>query len=311
MTTYATFNGQLGFRFNVSLGLALFLAPVLISAYRIFRSGGRSSLYPSRSSVFAEMERSRREERSAFAFLCFFAFIPILSLFAVCQAIPQMIWLPRGLIIAAAPYLMLVSMAVHRFGSRLVRGGVLCALLCWASAAGFKSLDQIDYRKIDWGSVVEQMKLRGGAEKGRTIPVYVTDRFHAYSLKFYLRWVDEKGFNVVFADGSGFTHPSIQPRFLRQLESVRVERLDELRGDRFWVIFICDEWQRAEWPQRAFNPAEFAVGDLFSDPLGQVCAFPVGESCVRCGYRRQPCRFWLQRISMRKGAVSEAQRRAR
>ena len=151
MTTYATFNGQLGFRFNVSLGLALFLAPVLISAYRIFRSGGRSSLYPPRSSVFAEMERSRREERSAFAFLCFFAFIPILSLFAVCQAIPQMIWLPRGLIIAAAPYLMLVSMAVHRFGSRLVRGGVLCALLCWASAAGFKSLDQIDYRKIDWG----------------------------------------------------------------------------------------------------------------------------------------------------------------
>ena len=129
--------------------------------------------------------------------------------------------------------------------------------------------------RIDWGSVVEQMKLRGGAEKGRTIPVYVTDRFHAYSLKFYLRWVDEKGFNVVFADGSGFTHPSIQPRFLRQLESVRVERLDELGGDRFWIIFICDEWQRAEWPQRAFNPAEFVVGDLFSDPLGQVCAFPV------------------------------------
>lgn len=170
MTTYATFNGQLGFRFNVSLGLALFLAPVLISAYRIFRSGGRSSLYPPRSSVFAEMERSRREERSAFAFLCLFAFTPILSLFAVCQAIPQMIWLPRGLIIAAAPYLMLVSMAVHRLGSRLVRGGVLCALLCWASAANFKSLDQIDYRKIDWGSVVERMKLRGGAERGERFP---------------------------------------------------------------------------------------------------------------------------------------------
>ncbi|MCA1601406.1 MAG: hypothetical protein LC776_07105, partial [Acidobacteria bacterium] len=73
------------------------------------------------------------------------------------QVLPQSVWHPRYLIIVAAPYMILVAIAVGRLRPSWVRTASTVLMLSWAILAGFKALKEDNVFRVKWEYLVRQM----------------------------------------------------------------------------------------------------------------------------------------------------------
>ncbi len=125
---YVVLSGPFYSSWKIYLGivaLVLFFSPILLLARRLL--GG---------------DRARGEEgdssTKAFYWLSAFSFLPSLFAFVVSHVGPHSVWGHRHLIIVAAPYMLLVALAVERLGTKWVRTAAVLLILGCAASSGFK-----------------------------------------------------------------------------------------------------------------------------------------------------------------------------
>jgi hypothetical protein len=187
---YAKLTG--GFRLpgTTAVGLALFLAPVVLWAGRL--AAGRARLLPCRVRCgWAGASPSRADDRQTFTLLALVAVVPPVLTFAASHALPQSVWAERQLTFVAGPFLMLVAAAVWRLPRPAAR--VVPAACCtWAAAAGLAAVAAPP--KIAWDRLAADLV---EAEPAGPVTVYAADAHVAWCLGFYLDEAHQTRFTVV------------------------------------------------------------------------------------------------------------------
>lgn len=169
---YATLNGTFAIPRITIAHLALFGTLIILASRRALAAKDSDAV-------------------KAWRILIFFSFAPVAAVFAVSLRFP--VWDYRYLIIAAAPYLILVARSAAAFDSIIVRRAVVCAVAIWALAAGFYNLDKPNQR-IEWRALTEQMRR---AESAANAKVYVFEPWTKTPIEFYLNKSGENRFQVV------------------------------------------------------------------------------------------------------------------
>jgi hypothetical protein len=248
------------FLWGGTVGLLLFGVPIVLWGWRVFRS--------------ARGEDKREDNTSWLLFL--FAFLPVAIVYLASLLFAQAVWLPRGLIFVAVPYLILVAIAVNHLRPRWASLVMLFVVLGWAMLAGLQSLSRVE-ESIRMDSWVHQM-IQAESRPANDIKVYSLDENSPYVIWFYLSSENESRFQVILVKG-------LRPRSQRtsywlndeMFPSVVVKELTALEGDHFWVAFADKQWKQARTPQEIFKDAGYRVGVGFEGGVkeGRTYLFPV------------------------------------
>ncbi len=257
LSLYSTFTGSFEIPHRVLIGSLLFGLPVIFWAWcRLVE------------------ERQNKTEAIAFRILVLFAFLPTLTLFIASKMLSNPVWLPRGLIVVGAAFLVLVAVAVNRMPNEWLKGSMLLLILGWATLSGINETNKLDYRKIAWNTLGQHIAQSEPSDASR-IRIYALDRIPAYSLQFYFNQVKEQRFEIVTAEGQELSKPGIDPFFLKQVPAIAVDDLRDLKEDHFWLLFIEEEWPQSRTPQDVLSADGFTVGESLWDQTKQICVFPV------------------------------------
>jgi uncharacterized membrane protein len=224
---YATLTGFLGPGWKAILGQTLFAYPILLWAWRIYRGTAADG----------------KREAVTFWWLLLLSLLPVVFSYLVSQVLPQSVWGTRFLIIAAAPYIVLVAFAVHRLHPGWLRSATVLSIVVWAALAGFRELNNTG--KHAWEPLVYRM-IRAETSQAKGIVVYAFGSSDEI-IRFYLEKVNEKRF-----------------------QTKRIFTFDKVEGDHFWVA----SRSREESPQQLLRNKGYQVGEGFSDGFGGLL-FPV------------------------------------
>jgi uncharacterized membrane protein len=255
---YASLNGELAFRLNKIVGLLLLGYPILLLVWK--------SLGPARTEDKGQVK--------TVSWLLFLSFFPVGFLYCCSQLLSQSIWLARGLIIVAVPYMTLVAIAVHRLRPSWVRTATLLLVVGWVALAGLKRTDFAEKEiKIDvWVNQMIQME----SGQANPIRIYTLDESSPYLIRFFLDSAKEERFQVVLVKGNDRT--SIDYWLTRKMfEAVSVNNLTELDGDHFWVAFFEARYKKGSLPRDILMNAGYEVGEGFVEgpPGRRFFLFPV------------------------------------
>jgi uncharacterized membrane protein len=233
------------FGWSGRLGLILFGAPIIVTGWRYLFSA-----------------RKDHQGEVSFWFLIIFAFFPVLIVFFASWLPMQSIWLPRGLLFAVVPYLILVAASANRLRPRWISVVTLALLLSWSILAGFKTLSwgSDTVRMNDWVSKMVQLET-GGPDK---VTIYSLDEHTPYVTWFYLGSSNERKFQIVLVkDNSPDNKEEDYWLTTEMFPAVVVEELTSLEGDHFWVSFSAEYWHAKDKPQEVFQHAGYRVGKGF------------------------------------------------
>jgi len=218
---YATLTGFLDPGWKAILGQTLFGCPILLWAWHVYKA------------------TSAEDKRAVVTFwwLLLLALLPVVFSYLVSQVLPQSVWGTRFLIIAAAPYMILVALAVHRLHPNWLRRVTALFIVIWATLAGFRELNNTG--KHAWEPLVYQM-IRAETSQAKGITVYAFGSSDEI-IRFYLEKVNEKRF-----------------------QTKRIFTFDKVEGDHFWVASRSTE----ELPQQILRDQGYRVEEGFSDGFG-------------------------------------------
>ncbi len=232
---YATLNGPLDFPLD-NLQLLLFGAPILLWAWQVLRSQGNDT-----------------RQATTFWWLVLWSSLPVVLSYAASQVLPQSVWHPRYLIIVAAPYMILVAIAVGRLRPSWVRTASTVLMLSWAILAGFKALQEDNVFRVKWEYLVRQM-IQAEPPEENNVKVYAIHRL-APAISFYLEQAHETRFQVEMKELS---------------EIMRDDTAAQEGGDHFWLVGAFSKHP----VQKALIEGGYQVGEGFEDRQ-KAFIFPV------------------------------------
>lgn len=176
---FGNLHGSFQFRGQMAVGLLLFSLPIFVWAWDVLR----------RDRAVSE------RRRPTLWWLLLLSFLPVLISFAASQMDRHSVWNRRYLIIVAAPYMLLVAIAVFRLRPKWVRMIVLFLVTGWATLAGFQDRQFIMRQR--WRSVEPAVKRMVQAESGKgEVLIYVFETGLFRMVRLYVRLADPKGFQV-------------------------------------------------------------------------------------------------------------------
>ncbi len=249
---YASLNSpfgthQTGLLFTV-IGAMLFGCPVLLWVWRFFREG--------------EPEDQRRI--AALRWLVLFSFLPVALTFFLSRLLPQSIWGVRHLIIVAVPYLMLVSIAIHRARPYWIKITGLLLVGCWCLLAGFLLVTNNEkYIWCAWDGMTRQM-IKTESQETNNINVYAFEDLVAYHVWFALDSVNEKRFRVVLI--KGIPGQVDDPAYFlpRGFHDVALKDATALDEDNYWVAFRDASANQNSEFLKNLSSKGYQIGECFS-----------------------------------------------
>jgi mannosyltransferase len=192
----------------------------------VILNGPLPSTWPSRASLLGlflfgypvalwilHTHRSRDEEanpKAALWWLLLLCGLPVAIAWLASRVLAYPVWHPRYLIIVAAPYFILVGIALGRLRPAWLRVSTMLLAVGWAALSGVMEMRRTD--RLRWRALVGQMIQ---AETTSTKPVTVYT-FGSQDIQFYLDEAGEKRFELVRG---------------------RTKRNQQSWGDRFWISF--------------------------------------------------------------------------
>jgi len=201
LSFYATLIGPIGSRYVKLLGLILFNAPLLPWIWRTIRGG----LKP------------ENEDAVSLSWLSILAFLPVIMIYLISQKYDQALWIDRYFIFVAAPYLILVSIAIHRWPHKSMRNVWILLIALWSVAAGVIDLrtNRIAWSgpqlgsRLDWNSMAHQISEAESGQQGPikiyTVPVFskgqlTGDWAISTSLDYYFDSIHDERFEMVYVN---------------------------------------------------------------------------------------------------------------
>jgi len=250
---YAILNGTFLPRWKGVGGLLLFGYPLLLWFWHIF----------------TDARASDKEGTAAFWWLSLLSFLPTALAFSASQVLPQSVWLYRALIIIAAPYMILVAIAVYRLRPNWVRTATVFLVVGWATLAGFTELNNSD--RVAWEDLIRQI-IQAEPTQANSIRVYTFQEAIATHLRLYLEAV-QSGDEIASDRGADFEDLTNE----RGSQVVTVRDSMALNGEHFWVAFRESREKKERPLQEILTDSGYQVGKGFeSGPPGhKVFLFPV------------------------------------
>ncbi|HEV2763429.1 MAG TPA: hypothetical protein VGV38_10675, partial [Pyrinomonadaceae bacterium] len=214
----------------------------------------------------------------AVAALALFASLPFALAFLLSHALPHSIWGSRHLVVAAAPYLILVSVGLARLRPEWLRTALLVALCCWAllNASFLLFRGQRSYVWCAWQPLAQRMnedaRTRDAAQltndsqltHGAAHKVYAFEEAVAYHVWFALSAAREQRFSVeVVKNVPGVAE---DPAYFlpRGFAGVGVRDASEAFDEEFfYVAFRANAWRDDRPPLKFLAERGFEAGAPF------------------------------------------------
>jgi uncharacterized membrane protein len=249
---YATLNGPFESRAINLLGLLLFGLPLVPWFINVLRD---------------RRQNSTNEDIISFSWLALLSFLPVIIIFLVSQKIEQAVWIDRYFIFIAAPYLLVVAVAVYRLEPKWVRNVYIFLIVLWSVIGCMNDLRtnrmawtgaQLGSR-IDWESLALQMSQ---AESASEYPVKV------YALPVSSRGV-ATGYWTIATSLDYYLDLHNDARF--EMMAARNNRalIDMIQEDHFWVAYLYIVGWTEPPPEVVLERSGYRIGDeIIYDRLG-------------------------------------------
>jgi hypothetical protein len=254
-------------RWSAPAGFLLFGVPLALLIRRRLRrprdASTRDDTSPARDSLPAA--------RDGIWLLLVCAFLPVASAFALSWALPQSVWGTRHLIVAAAPYLLLASVAVSRLRADWLRVAVLSALGCWLFVGALVTFARRERPPVwcAWEQLAGDLT-REAAPAERSVTVFAFEDLVAYHLWFALRPERDARFKVAVVKGvPGLTE---DPAYFlpRGFDGVALADASALEGPRLWLAFRDASWDETRPPLSLLKQRGYTIGRVYEfDAQGQ------------------------------------------
>jgi hypothetical protein len=230
---FSLLSGPLDFKASTLIRVLLFGAPLVIAAM---------------SEVLARRRNGPR--RPGFWLLLTLVCVPVVVVFFVSQWSMQSGWLHRSLIVAAAPYFVLIPVAVAGLRPAWVKRFLMILILCWATASGVAGARRGEYgsaegdkRRIAWESWARRL---AETEAGRNVKVFAVDLHSAHTLSYYLHAAKDDRFEIHLLKGPGFQ--ARYPVFAeREFAPATLEETVATGEDRFWIACRPENTELRQW----------------------------------------------------------------
>lgn len=231
---YEALSGSFQSPWISALTLLLFFSPIVLWAWHVFRGN--------------QAEGERRAD--AFWWLLLFSSLPVVFAYAVSQVLTKSVWGDRSLIIVAAPYMLLVAMAIYRLRPIWVRTAVMLLLIGWAALSGFTEQTQVNKtHRVKWETLVHQM-IRAEPLQANDIMVYTTHPSVAFAINFYLEQANE-----------------------RRFQGIGDKKITDVHQDHLWVSGYGGQEEERK-VKEAFIGRGYHIGEGFKDG-SKAFLFPV------------------------------------
>jgi hypothetical protein len=165
--------------------------------------------------------------------------IPIGVTFWASHALDRPVWGARHLIVAAVPYLVLVSLAANRLIEGRYRLVLPALLALWAGTASVETLASAGDRSFAWDDVIARIRRQDGAG-AEPIAVFTPEIFVSLPARFYGERLGGR------------------PLFVTTDEDFR-----HAEGGHFWVLYRPELWHGDQSPADLLAARGFHVGEGF------------------------------------------------
>ena len=165
--------------------------------------------------------------------------IPIGATFWIGHSLGRPVWGARHLIIAAVPYLILVSLAANRLIDGRLGLVLPLVLALWAGTASIEAMAAPGDRGVAWDGVIAKIRQHDGAGAD-PITVFTPDILVSLPARFYGERLGGRPLFVTTDDG--FRHAD---------------------GGHFWVLYRAELWHGDRTPAVLLEARGFHVGDGF------------------------------------------------
>lgn len=209
--------------------------------------------------------RADGEKQSPLYALTVFFVAPPVLLFLASWLFPYSVWGTRHLIIASAPYAVLLSLALNRLQPFFLKTTALVVIGCWLSLSAivFTFSRPAEFIWCSWESLAQEMRY-SAVSSTQPIHVYAFEDLVAYHLWFALNPHGSQVVSVSVIKGL----PGVQedPAYFipRGFSDISVQREHNLTGDNTWIAFRASEWDDSRSPLNLFRQSGFEVEQVFS-----------------------------------------------
>lgn len=211
----------------------------------------------------AVWEKETAIEKRNFFLLLIFLFTPILIAFAVSWLLPYSIWGTRHLIIAFAPFAILLAIAFSKIKFRQLRTASLSFVFLLFAAAFVLQATRGEPKYIwcAWENLANNLydsTVHG--ENADDIRVYVFEDLVAYHFWFALRDSD-RNFQIVKVNGAAGMSEDKAYFLPRGFGGVRAISENEIQGERFFVAFRAKNWDESAAPLQNLKAQNYKIGE--------------------------------------------------
>jgi uncharacterized membrane protein len=194
-----------------------------------------------------------------------FALAPLAIIFGLSWLLPQSVWGTRHLIIVAAPYTILVSVAIIRFPVKWMRIAVCLILGSWFLLAGsaWAVARPPLYIWCAWEPLARQVEM-SEAQSAQDIRVYAFEDLIAYHLWFAFDSSQRRRSKVTVVNGlEGI--PEDPAYFLpRRFNEITVGNATQITEDDIWIAFRAPRWDETRPPLSTLGNMGYAMRDVHS-----------------------------------------------
>lgn len=208
--------------------------------------------------------REHRENQSPVCALMLFCFAPVVLLFLASWLLPYSVWGTRHLIIASAPYAVLMSLALNRLQPFFLKTTALIVIGCWLflSAVVFAFSRPQEFIWCSWESLAQQID--STSVSSTQLHVYAFEDLVAYHLWFTLNPHASPTVSVSVIKGL----PDVQddPAYFipRGFSDISIQQDRYLAGDNTWIAFRASQWDDSRSPLNVIRQSGFEVDQVFS-----------------------------------------------
>jgi hypothetical protein len=185
--------------------------------------------------------------------LLLFAFAPPLTAFAASYLLPQSVWGIRFLVLSAAPYLLVLALAVLNLEPPHLKRFAIVVLILWTALSGYTEL--ANREKLNVEKLVEAMRQTEDAQ-AQNVRIYTDNGLVGNTMQFYLDRFHEHRFEIVYVDNLG-----------------------AIQDKHYWVVFLKYRFDNHPLVQEDFAAKGLQIEHLFQtdSPGHKVFLFAVHQ----------------------------------
>jgi hypothetical protein len=211
---------------------------------------------------FAQWENETKIENRNVILLMIFSFVPVILAFSASWILPYSVWGTRHLIIAFAPFAILLAFVFSKIKFRFLQiAGFSTILLLFATAFFLQSTrPKPNYIWCAWENLANYLydsTLHG--EDADKVYLYTYEDLVAYHFWFALRDSD-RGFHIIKVNGAQVLEDKAYflPRGFNEIKTINEE---EMKGDRFFVAFRDKNWDESAAPLLNLKARGYKIGE--------------------------------------------------